>query len=115
MKQVLFEAHPQKHEKTEKSKKCRRKNEKLNNMCFLKCDSLFTKNEGLNRWAITGVLLKTSVKNVIKKGTTETQEKHEIIPQKSKKLPQQSTLTVVYTKQQVEFLGPLTVVCCTVY
>ena len=43
------------------------------------------KNGGLNRWAITGVLLKTSVKNVIKKGTTENKKKHEIIKKSSKK------------------------------
>ena len=42
MKQVLFEAHPKLHEKTEKPKKWRRKNEKLKKMCFLKCDTFFT-------------------------------------------------------------------------
>ncbi len=86
MKQVLFEAHPQKHEKTEKQKKWRRKNEKLENMCFLKYDTFFTKKNGrLNRWAITGVLLKTRVKNVIKKDTTENKKKQESIKKSSKK------------------------------
>ena len=43
MKQVFFEAHPKKHEKTEKQKKGPRKNEKLKNMCFLRHDTFFTK------------------------------------------------------------------------
>ena len=45
----------------------------------------YKKNGGLNGWAITGVLLKTSVTNVIKKGTTENKKKHEIIKKSSKK------------------------------
>jgi hypothetical protein len=49
MKHVFFEAHPQKHEKTEKPKKWRRKNEKLKNMCFLKCDTFFTKKRRAQR------------------------------------------------------------------
>jgi len=42
------------------------------------------KNGGLNRWAITGVLLKTRVKNVIKKDTTENKKKQESINKSSK-------------------------------
>ena len=52
---------------------------------FLDMTRFLQKNGGLNRWAITGVLLKTSVKNVIKKGTTENKKKHEIIKKSSKK------------------------------
>ena len=43
MKLVFFEAHPKKHEKQKKAKKRRRKNGKLRNMCFLKCDQFFIK------------------------------------------------------------------------
>jgi hypothetical protein len=43
------------------------------------------KNGGLNGWAITGVLLKTSVKNNIKKGHNGKQEKQEIIKKSSNK------------------------------
>jgi len=43
------------------------------------------KNGGLNRWAITGVLLKTRVKNVIKKDTTENKKKQQSINKSSKK------------------------------
>ena len=57
--------------KQKNKKKRRRKNEKLKNMCFLRYDTFFTKNGGLNRWAITGVLLKTRDKNIIKNCTTE--------------------------------------------
>ena len=40
--------------------------------------SFLPKNGGLNRWAITGVLLKTSVKNVIKKSTTENKKNRKL-------------------------------------
>jgi hypothetical protein len=49
MKQVLFEAHPKKHEKTEKPKKRRRKNEKLKIMCFFEYDTFFTKKRRAQR------------------------------------------------------------------
>ena len=42
---------------------------------FLDMTRFLQKNGGLNRWAMTGVLLKTSVKNVIKKGHNGKQEK----------------------------------------
>ena len=42
------------------------------------------KNGGLKRWAITGVLLKTSVKHVIKKGTTENKKNRKLSKNHSK-------------------------------
>ena len=52
---------------------------------FLDMTRFLQKNGGLNRWAITGVLLKTRVKNVIKKDTTENKKKQESINKSSKK------------------------------
>ena len=49
MKQVLFEAHPKKHEKTKKNEKRRRKNEKLKMCAFLKYDTFFTQKRRAQR------------------------------------------------------------------
>jgi len=79
MKQVLFEAHPKKHEKTEKPKKRRRKNEKLKNMCFLKYDTFFTKKRRAQPLGDYWCFIENKRYKCYKKGHNGKQEKQEII------------------------------------
>ena len=86
MKQVLFEAHPKKHEKIEKPKKRRRKNEKLKNMCFLKCDTFFfSKKRRAQRLGDYWCFIENKRKKLHKKVHNGKQEKQEIIKTLSKK------------------------------
>ena len=59
------------------------------------------KNGGLNRWAITGVLLKTSVKNVIKKGTTENKKNKKL----SNKLSKNDVLKTSKSQRYSDYSG----------
>ena len=54
-------------------------------MWFLKYDTVFTKNGGLNRWTVAGVLFKSSGTKRHKKLHNGQQEKQEIIKKSSEK------------------------------
>ena len=99
---VYYLKHTPKNIKKQKNRKNDDAKMKSWKICVLwNMTRFLPKNGRLNRWAITGVLLKTSVKNVIKKGTTENKNNRKL----SKNYPTNDVLKTSKSQRYSDYSG----------